>query len=65
LIQVSLTFKAEQVLEEKVQEENKDVMYYWARLDMDGGVTGSNDELTFWSMCDILNGGHCRYLCFK
>ncbi|KAG6763474.1 hypothetical protein POTOM_030891 [Populus tomentosa] len=57
---VSLTFKAEQVLEEKVQEENKDVMYYWARLDMDGGVTGSNDELTFWSMCDILNGGHCR-----
>ncbi|KAJ6720187.1 GLYCOSYL TRANSFERASE FAMILY 1 PROTEIN [Salix viminalis] len=57
---VSLSFKAEKVLEEKTQEENKDVMYFWARLGIDGGVTGSNEELSFWSMCDVLNGGHCR-----
>ncbi|XP_061975552.1 uncharacterized protein LOC133697166 [Populus nigra] len=57
---VSLSFKAEKVLEERTQEENKDVMYFWARLGMDGGVTGSNEELTFWSMCDVLNGGRCR-----
>ncbi|KAK9283587.1 hypothetical protein L1049_011836 [Liquidambar formosana] len=58
---VSLSVKAEKVLEETMQEETKgDVIYFWVRLDMDGGVTGSNDELTFWSMCDILNGGHCR-----
>jgi hypothetical protein len=62
MFQVSLSFKAEKVLEEKTQEENKDVMYFWARLGMDGGVTGSNEELTFWSMCDVLNGGRCRYL---
>lgn len=58
---VSLSPKAEKVLEESVQGEEKgDVMYFWARLDMDGGVSGSNDVLTFWSMCDILNGGGCR-----
>ncbi|KAF9674942.1 hypothetical protein SADUNF_Sadunf10G0180100 [Salix dunnii] len=57
---VSLSFKAEKVLEEKTQEENKDVVYFWARLGIDGGVTGSNEELSFWSMCDILNGGRCR-----
>ena len=62
MFQVSLSFKAEKVLEEKTQEENKDVIYFWARLGMDGGVTGSNEELTFWSMCDVLNGGCCRYL---
>ena len=62
MFQVSLSFKAEKVLEEKTQEENKDVIYFWARLGMDGGVTGSNEELTFWSMCDVLNGGRCRYL---
>ncbi|KAJ4837388.1 hypothetical protein Tsubulata_029285 [Turnera subulata] len=57
---VSLSIKAEKVLEEMIQKETGDVMYFWARLDMVGGVTGGNDELTFWSMCDILNGGHCR-----
>lgn len=63
LCQVSLSPKAEKVLEESVQGEEKgDVMYFWARLDMDGGVSGSDDVLTFWSMCDILNGGGCRYV---
>ncbi|XP_048231729.1 uncharacterized protein LOC8281295 isoform X2 [Ricinus communis] len=58
---VSLSFEAEKVLEEKIQRETEgDVMYFWACLDVDSGVTGSNNELTFWSMCDILNGGHCR-----
>lgn len=58
---VSLSAKAEKVLEEILQEETKgDVIYFWARLDMDSGVSGSDTALTFWSMCDILNGGHCR-----
>ncbi|XP_042951444.1 uncharacterized protein LOC122287658 isoform X2 [Carya illinoinensis] len=56
----SLSLKAEKVLEETIQENTKgDVIYFWARMDMDG-VTGSNGALTFWSICDILNGGHCR-----
>ncbi|XP_059458280.1 uncharacterized protein LOC132187862 [Corylus avellana] len=56
----SLSPKAEKVLEDTIQENTKgDVIYFWACLDMDG-VTGSNDVLTFWSKCDILNGGNCR-----
>ncbi|XP_060182688.1 uncharacterized protein LOC132612607 isoform X2 [Lycium barbarum] len=65
---VSLSKKAELALEETIQAKDKgDVIYYWAHLDVDGGFTGSNDALTFWSMCDILNGGNCRgrvYFCF-
>ncbi|GAB4836335.1 hypothetical protein Ancab_001250 [Ancistrocladus abbreviatus] len=58
---VSLSHEAEGVLEGTIQRETKgDVMYFWTRLDMDTGVTESNDLLTFWSMCDILNGGQCR-----
>ncbi|KAJ4720680.1 Glycosyl transferase, family 1 [Melia azedarach] len=57
---VSLSIKAEKVLEETIQDTKGDVMYFWTHLDMDGGFTGNNDVLTFWSMCDILNGGHCR-----
>lgn len=57
----SLSTKAEQVLEEVVQKNTKgDMIYFWAKLDMDGGFMGRNDVLTFWSMCDILNGGNCR-----
>ncbi|GMH11239.1 hypothetical protein Nepgr_013080 [Nepenthes gracilis] len=58
---VSLSNKAEFVLEKKIQRQTKgDVMYFWTRLGMDGGLTGSYDSLTFWSMCDVLNGGQCR-----
>ncbi|XP_057463427.1 uncharacterized protein LOC130753402 [Actinidia eriantha] len=58
---VSLSAKAEQVLEETIKEETKgDVIYFWAHLDMNGGLSRSNDVPTFWSMCDILNGGNCR-----
>ncbi|CAL5363416.1 unnamed protein product [Camellia sinensis] len=58
---VSLSTNAENVLEETTQEETKgDVIYFWAHLDMDGGLSRNNDVLTFWSMCDILNGGNCR-----
>lgn len=61
--QVSLSTRAEQVLEEKIKEETKgDVIYFWAHFGMDSGLSGSNDALTFWSMCDILNGGNCRYV---
>lgn len=61
--QVSLSKKAERVLEEAIQDNTKgDVIYFWSRLNMNGGVTGSKDALTFWSACDILNEGHCRYI---
>lgn len=58
---VSLSMRAEKVLEETLLETKSDVMYFWAHLDMDGGFAGSYNELTFWSLCDILNGGYCRY----
>lgn len=59
--EVSLSKNAELALEETILAKAKgDVIYYWAHLDVDGGFTGSNDALTFWSMCDILNGGNCR-----
>ncbi|KAK6228328.1 hypothetical protein SCA6_000668 [Theobroma cacao] len=57
---VSLSTRAEEVLEETIQGSKRDVMYFWARLDIDGGGAGTNDALTFWSMCDMLNAGHCR-----
>ncbi|XP_061363796.1 uncharacterized protein LOC133307319 isoform X2 [Gastrolobium bilobum] len=58
---VALSAEAEKVLEETMQDNVRgDVIYFWGRLDMDGSVIGSNNALTFWSMCDILNGGNCR-----
>lgn len=61
IYQATLSTKAGQVLEEVVQKNIKgDAIYFWAKLDMDGGSMGSNDVLTFWSMCDVLNGGNCR-----
>lgn len=61
IFQVSLSAEAEKALEEAIQEKtNGDTVYFWARLDMDKGVTGSKNMLTFWSMCDIINGGNCR-----
>lgn len=40
-------------------EENKgDAVYYWALLDMDLNA----NKFDFWSSCDSLNAGHCRYL---
>ncbi|CAM8961935.1 unnamed protein product [Rhodiola kirilowii] len=58
---VSLSSRAEVALEETLQEETKgDLIYFWARLNVDDGVVGNMDAPTFWSMCDILNGGQCR-----
>ncbi|KAI7730055.1 hypothetical protein M8C21_020006 [Ambrosia artemisiifolia] len=58
---VSLSSKAERVLEGTVQQKFRgDVIYFWARVDMDGELAQSNHALTFWSMCDILNAGNCR-----
>ncbi|KAI3695939.1 hypothetical protein L1987_78945 [Smallanthus sonchifolius] len=58
---VSLSSKAERVLEGTVQQKHRgDVIYFWARVDMDGELAGSEHALTFWSMCDILNAGNCR-----
>lgn len=58
---VSLSSKAERVLEGTVQQKHRgDVVYFWARVDMDGELAGNDHVLTFWSMCDILNAGNCR-----
>lgn len=57
-----MSSRAEKVLEEALRESNDDIMYFWAHLDMDGGVPASNNALTFWPLCDILNGGRCRYV---
>ena len=52
--------EAEKVLEKTIQDNTKgDAIYFWARLNMNGGV---ENALSFWSMCDILNGGYCRYI---
>lgn len=57
-----MSVDAEKVLEETIQDHTKgDVVFFWVRLEVDGRNTGGNDGLTFWSMCDIFNGGHCRY----
>ncbi|KAK1419656.1 hypothetical protein QVD17_28898 [Tagetes erecta] len=58
---VSLSSKAERVLEGTVQQKHRgDVIYFWAHVDMDGELAGSEHVLSFWSMCDILNAGNCR-----
>lgn len=58
---VSLSSKAERVLERTVQQKHRgDVIYFWARVDMDDELAESDHVLTFWSMCDILNAGNCR-----
>ncbi|KAF3434117.1 hypothetical protein FNV43_RR25220 [Rhamnella rubrinervis] len=58
---VALSTNAEKVLEETIQENTKgDLIYFWGRLNLDGGLAGNKDALTFWSTCDIWNGGNCR-----
>ncbi|CAL1358666.1 unnamed protein product [Linum trigynum] len=58
---VSLSPKAEKALEEKIQRETVgDVVYFWTRLDKDYEATASSAKLGFWSICDLLNAGHCR-----
>ena len=61
--QVSLSSKAEESLENIIQKDTKgEIVYFWTRLDIDGDALGSKNALTFWSMCDILNRGNCRYI---
>ena len=62
-MQVALSAKAEKVLEETMQENFRgDVIYFWGRFDMDQSVIGNHNANSFWYMCDILNGGNCRYI---
>lgn len=62
LKQVSLSDKAAEVLEKTIQSENKgDVIYYWALMDVDP-MDEEIEDIDFWSMCDDLNNGNCRYL---
>ncbi|KAH9610710.1 hypothetical protein KSS87_021701 [Heliosperma pusillum] len=59
--EVSLSVKAEKVLEETIQHHTKgDVMYFWTSLDLDRALTGRDRLISFWSICDALNRGHCR-----
>ncbi|BAT94599.1 hypothetical protein LR48_Vigan588s001600 [Vigna angularis] len=58
---VALSMKAEKVLEQRMQENSRgDVIYFWGHLDMDRIIIGNNNAISFWYMCDILNGGNCR-----
>ncbi|XP_006606297.1 uncharacterized protein [Glycine max] len=58
---VALSAKAENVLEETMQENFRgDVIYFWGRLDMDQSAIRNHNAISFWYMCDILNGGNCR-----
>ncbi|KAG9159518.1 hypothetical protein Leryth_026899 [Lithospermum erythrorhizon] len=58
---VSLSTKAEKVLERTIRDNtNGDVLYFWGHLNMEWELLGSNNPLSFWSMCDILNGENCR-----
>ncbi|KAL9251439.1 hypothetical protein AKJ16_DCAP14950 [Drosera capensis] len=58
---VSLSVKAEGILEKIIEREARgDVMYFWKCLEIDTGLSTNNELLTFWSLCDILNGGQCR-----
>ena len=60
--QVSLSHKAEISLEDIIQNETKgEAIYFWTRLDTDLGLSESNSLISFWSTCDVLNGGYCRY----
>ncbi|KAK9124043.1 hypothetical protein Sjap_013645 [Stephania japonica] len=55
---ISLSEKAEKVLEETIPAKTEDVIYYWARLEINRA--GSKYDSTFWSLCEILNADHCR-----
>lgn len=62
LEQVSLSSRAEKVLEEIIQGQTKgDAFYFWTHLNVNDGPAQKKRSPTFWSMCDILNGGNCRY----
>ncbi|KAG9441744.1 hypothetical protein H6P81_017598 [Aristolochia fimbriata] len=59
---VSLSGKAEYVLENTLQVDTKgDVVYFWVSADI-GRRTEQNAKHDFWSFCDILNAGRCSEL---
>ncbi|CAH2041892.1 unnamed protein product [Thlaspi arvense] len=58
---VSLSTEGERILEETIKANTKgDTIYFWASVNINGGHLGNTHLPTFWSMCDILNGGNCR-----
>ncbi|KAL9242083.1 hypothetical protein vseg_016119 [Gypsophila vaccaria] len=60
--EVSLSTKAEKILEETIQRQTKgDIIYFWIPLDLDPAATGRDGLVSFWSICDVLNAGHCRF----
>ncbi|XP_057780368.1 uncharacterized protein LOC130998945 isoform X2 [Salvia miltiorrhiza] len=55
----SLSKNAERLLLEAIEaRRHGDVLYFWARLDMDPRYQSEQD---FWSFCDAINAGNCRF----
>lgn len=58
---VALSVKAEEVLENAIQDTSRgDVIYYWALVDIDWKDRKETRNIDFWSLCDIMNAGKCR-----
>lgn len=58
---VALSAKAEEVLENAIQDTSKgDSIYYWVLLDMEWKDVKGDRNVDFWSLCDIMNAGKCR-----
>lgn len=56
-----MTDVAEKVLEEIITEKPKgDVVYFWSKMELESKNDGGVEDIGFWSLCDILNGGNCR-----
>lgn len=57
-----MTDVAEKVLEETITEKPKgDVVYFWSKMKLESKNDGGVEDIGFWSLCDILNGGNCRW----
>ncbi|KAH6786132.1 hypothetical protein C2S51_038587 [Perilla frutescens var. frutescens] len=55
----SLSKNAERSLLEAIEaRRHGDTLYFWARLDMDSRYRSEQD---FWSFCDAINAGNCRF----
>ncbi|XP_020588819.1 uncharacterized protein LOC110030446 [Phalaenopsis equestris] len=58
---VSLSAKAEEVLENAIRDSSKKgAIYYWVLLDTEWKNVKGNRNGDFWSLCDVMNAGKCR-----
>lgn len=62
LLQASLSRVSEKALLDAIQKRRHgDAIYFWVRMDMD---PRNHLQQDFWSFCDALNAGNCRYVSF-